>query len=234
MRLCEGEKDADNDGVAAWDTVCVALGESVGVCVSLSEAVADCEGDSVGDPDELDVADALGVGELLGVRDTLDDWLCVWLLVTVALGVSVADAVTLAVCEALGAHDCWIADSPTPRYGDSDVHVTPELLDARLAKGVAVPLTGPPATAWRLKAGKPEIRRANAEALHALNTRDESGRTMKPGDAGRGTEKIVVRARALPMGLPVVVFAENTASWRVVAAVAGADRDTARMSCVSD
>ena len=184
------------------------------------------------------LGEADGVVLWLAVSERLADIVCDPLCVS--LGDAESDAVTdrvgapLGVCEVLGAHDCWMADSPTPRYGDSDVHVTPELLDARLAKGVAVPLTGPPATAWRLKAGKPEIRRANAEALHALNTRDESGRTMYPGDAGRGTLKNVFRARALPMGLPVVAFAENKASWSVVAAVAGADRDTARMSCVSD
>lgn len=147
----------------------------------------------MGDPDALDVADALGVAEALGVRDWLGDWLCVWLLVTVALGVAVADGVVLAVCEALGAHDCWMAESLMPRYGESDTHVAPELLDTRLAKVAAAPLAGTPEpdTAWRLKAGTPEITRANAGELHALNTREESGRTTYPGDAGRATENSV-------------------------------------------
>ena len=143
------------------------------------------------------------------------------------------DGVALAVCDTLGAHDCWMADSPMPRYGESDAHVTPALLDTRLAKGAAVPLVSTPDTAWRLKAGTPEIWRANAEAPHALNTRDESGRTTYPGVAGRGMEKSV-RWTSEATGIPVVASAENTASWSVVAAVAGTDRDTARVSCVID
>ena len=126
-----------------------------------------------------------------------------------------------------------MADSPMPRYGESDAHVTPALLDTRLAKGAAVPLVSTPDTAWRLKAGLPEIWRANAEALHALNTRDESGRTTYPGDAGMATEKSVRRAR-VALGTPDVTSADLMTSWSVVAAVVGPNRDTARMSCVSD
>jgi len=84
-----------------------------------------------------------------------------------------------------------MADSPTPRYRESDVHVAPELLDTMLLKGAAVPLVGTPDTAWRLKAGAPEIRMANADAFQALNLRAESGKTTYPGDAGRSTETSV-------------------------------------------
>jgi hypothetical protein len=139
--------------VGAGDRVTVILGVSVelgvpgcvGVCVRVAERVSDA------------VTDAVPVSVAVRLGDEVCDELWVWLAVSVWLGDVVCDrllpCVLLAdgvkdcdcdavidwlglrevVCEALGAHVCWIAESRIARNEDSVAHVPAPSVDKKLA-----------------------------------------------------------------------------------------------------
>ena len=98
------------------------------------------------------------------VCERLCEGLAAWLRLNEGLDESDWDAVPdwlglpVAVCEALGAHVCWIAESRTARKDASTVHVAPLSLERRLAYAAAVPGVGVPPE-WRLKGGAPEMTR---------------------------------------------------------------------------
>ena len=148
--------DAVVDGVAVALAVCVMLyvTDCVGVCVRVGDrvidAVCDFDCDGVASALALPVCVALCVWLHVRVCDCVE--LCVgvaaWLRLNEGLDESDWDAVPdwlglpVAVCEALGAHVCWIAESRTARKDASAAHVAPLFKDTRLAKVAAPPLAG--------------------------------------------------------------------------------------------